>query len=130
NWYPIYVSENGERISSNSFTNAIKILPENRNGEFSWKNIKETFEELNSKKIIRVQMKDGEITIQHKYYEQEVLKNLWIDKKYQSEFYGTNIIKELFGSNVFSYPKSIYAVKDILKIITSKDDLILDFFSG
>ncbi|EPR73436.1 Type III restriction-modification system methylation subunit [Winogradskyella psychrotolerans RS-3] len=130
NWYPIYVSENGEHISSSSFPNAIKTLPENRNGEFSWKNIKDTFEELNSKKMIRVQTKDGEITIQHKYYEQEVLKNLWIEKKYQSEFYGTNIIKELFGSNVFSYPKSIHAVKDILKIISSKDDLILDFFSG
>ncbi|MDA9584832.1 site-specific DNA-methyltransferase [Flavobacteriaceae bacterium] len=130
NWYQIYVSEDGKTISTNPFSNAIELLPKNRNGEFSWKNIKQSFEELNSKQKIRI-LKDGsEIKLQHKYYEQEVLKNLWIDKKYQSEFYGTNIIKDLFGSNVFSYPKSIHAVKDILKIITKENDIILDYFSG
>ncbi|MEC4005511.1 site-specific DNA-methyltransferase [Flavobacterium sp. SUN052] len=130
NWYPIYVSEDGKTISHIPFTNSIELFPKNRNGEFSWKNIQESFAELNSKQKFRV-LKDGtEFKIQHKYYEQEVLKNLWIDKKYQSEFYGTNVIKGLFGSNVFSYPKSIHAVKDILKIITKDNDIVLDFFSG
>jgi adenine-specific DNA-methyltransferase len=130
NWYPIYVSEDGKTISHIPFTNSIELFPKNRNGEFSWKNIQESFEELNSKQKFRVFKEGSELKIQHKYYEQEVLKNLWIDKKYQSEFYGTNVIKELFGSNVFSYPKSIYAVKDILKIITKDNDIVLDFFSG
>lgn len=130
NWYPIYVSENGDKISSEQFDNSIELFPENRNGQFSWKNIKESFEELNSKNMLRLHSEGDEKILQHKYYEQEVLKNLWIDKKYQSEFYGTNVIKELFGANIFSYPKSIHAVKDIMKIITSKNDLILDFFSG
>lgn len=130
NWYPIYVNKDGSNISSSPFNNCIELLPKNKNGEFSWKNIKESFEELNRLKSFRVINVEGELKIQHKYYEQEVLKNLWIDKKYQSEFYGTNIIKDLFGTNVFSYPKSIHAVKDIMKIITKKNDIVLDYFSG
>lgn len=130
NWYPIYVSDDGKTISHTPFVNSIELFPKNRNGEFSWKNIKDSFIELNSKQKFRVLKEGSDFKIQHKYYEQEVLKNLWIDKKYQSEFYGTNIVKGLFGSNVFSYPKSIYAVKDILKIITKDDDIVLDFFSG
>jgi adenine-specific DNA-methyltransferase len=114
----------------NPFSHSIELFPKNRNGEFSWKNISETFEVLNSSGQIKVVKEGDDFKIQHKYYEQEVLKNLWIDKKYQSEFYGTNVIKELFGSNVFTYPKSIFAVKDVLKIITKSDDIILDFFSG
>jgi len=49
-----------------------------------------------------------------------LLKNVWTDKKYQSEFQGTNLLKKIIGENGFSYPKSIYAVLDIIKIMTDK----------
>ena len=55
---------------------------------------------------------------------------MWIDKKYQSEFNGTNLLKDLIGKNNFSYPKSIYAVLDIIKIMSGKGDIVLDFFGG
>ena len=44
--------------------------------------------------------------ILHKYYEQQVIRNLWTDKKYVLEFQGTNLLKQLLGKNLFSYPKS------------------------
>ena len=66
----------------------------------------------------------------HKYREQQVIKNLWMDKKYFPEFQGTNLLKDLLGKNLFSYPKSLYAVLDTLKIMTGNDDIILDFFAG
>ena len=64
--------------------------------------------------------------------ETEVLKDLWTDKKYFSEFQGTNLLKKEVGEKLakkFSYPKSFYSVLDTLKIMTSKNDIILDFFA-
>ena len=53
-----------------------------------------------------------------------------MDKKYFPEFQGTNLLKKILGENTFSYPKSLYAVLDTLKIMTSDDDIVLDFFAG
>lgn len=43
---------------------------------------------------------------------------------------GTNLVNKLISSQRVSYPKSLYTVMDTLKIMTNKDDIILDFFSG
>lgn len=56
----------------------------------------------------------------------------WDDKKYSATAYGTNLLKDIFGElQIFSYPKSIYAVKDCLKVLSAKKDaIILDAFAG
>ena len=65
-----------------------------------------------------------------------ILPNTWWDKKeYSSTAYGTNMMKKMFGElQAFTYPKSLYAVIDCIKIMSSNDntnkDIILDFFSG
>lgn len=130
NWYPIYVSKDLKQISSTHIDDAYELYPTTNTGEFSWKNIKTTFDELNKNGYFRAVIENGKVVLQHKYREQEVLKNVWIDKKYQSEFNGTNLLKDLIGKNNFSYPKSIYAVLDIIKIMSGKGDIVLDFFGG
>lgn len=130
NWYPIYVSKDLKQISSAPIDEAYELYPITNTGEFSWKNIKTTFDELNKNGNFRAIIENGKVVLQHKYREQEVLKNVWIDKKYQSEFNGTNLLKDLIGKNNFSYPKSIYAVLDIIKIMSGKGDIVLDFFGG
>jgi len=130
NWYPIYVSKDLMHISSTPIPNSHKLYPRTNSGDFSWKNVRKTFDELNHDGFFRAIMEDGKIIIQHKYREQQVLKNVWIDKKYQSEFNGTNLLKELIGENSFSYPKSLHAVIDIIKIMSANDDIVLDFFGG
>ena len=56
----------------------------------------------------------------------------WDDSKYSATEHGTALIKKLFGnSSVFSYPKSIYAVEDCLKVADIRPDSIaLDYFAG
>lgn len=57
------------------------------------------------------------------------ISSVWVN----SDFYttqGSNEIRELFNSKVFSYPKPLSLVSYILKRITTNDDTILDFFSG
>ena len=130
NWYPIYVSKDLKNISSSPIPNGYELFPKTNSGDFSWKNIRNTFDELNHDGYFRAIEIDNKIIIEHKYREQQVLKNVWIDKKYQSEFNGHNLLKELIGKNDFSFPKSLYAVLDIIKITTANDDIVLDFFGG
>ena len=57
---------------------------------------------------------------------------VWDKKEYSSTEYGTNYLKKLFGaSEMFSFPKSIHAVIDSLKVCNAIDDaIILDYFAG
>ncbi|MFA5793364.1 MAG: site-specific DNA-methyltransferase [Candidatus Gracilibacteria bacterium] len=60
-------------------------------------------------------------------------KTIWYDSKYDASSNGTMLLKKLFnGEKVFSYPKSLHAVKDTIEIITARgsDDIVLDFFGG
>lgn len=59
-------------------------------------------------------------------------KTVWTDTKYSAKEYGTNILTKIFGEKLFTFPKSIYAVKDCIYIAThyAKDELILDYFAG
>ena len=56
----------------------------------------------------------------------------WIDSKYSATEHGTDLLKRLFGQQEkFSYPKSIYAVEDCLRVSGSNEkSLALDYFAG
>ena len=130
NWYPIYVSKDLKKITSTKTPNYHEIFSTTDSGDFSWKNVKETFDELNKGDYFSATEENGKIFLHHKYYEQQVLKNVWTQKKYQSEFHGTNLLKKLIGKTKFSYPKSLYTVLDTIKIMTKPGDIVLDFFGG
>jgi adenine-specific DNA-methyltransferase len=61
-----------------------------------------------------------------------VLPTTWWEKKeYSSTEYGTNLLRRLFGTESFLFPKSIYAVEECLKVTgINEDELCLDFFAG
>lgn len=130
NWYPIYVSKDLNEISSEEIKDSYVLYPITSTGEFSWKNVKSKFDSLNKNGYFKAFDEDGKIVLKHKYREQEVLKNVWLDKKYQSEFNGTNLLKNILNKNVFNFPKSLYLMEDIFKILTKKDSIVLDFFAG
>ena len=56
-------------------------------------------------------------------------RSIWDEKVFLNER-GTEAVKDLLGAAVFDYPKSPYIITRILELGTSKDSLILDFFSG
>ena len=129
-WYPIYVSKDLKIISEKNQKGFIEVLPISAGKEYTWKLIKESFiKKLNEDYFVAIKEND-KIKITHKFREQQIIKNVWTQKKYYSEFNGTNVVKDLLGGNYFSYPKSIFSVFDTLKLMTSEDDLILDFFGG
>ena len=129
-WYPIYVSKNLDEITLEKKAGYTEVLPIQNDKEFTWKVKKDTFEKRNKNNFFVAENVNGKIEIFHKYREQQVFKNIWTDKKYFPEFQGTNLLKKILGQTDFSYPKSLYAVLDALKIMTSDGDIVLDFFAG
>jgi adenine-specific DNA-methyltransferase len=57
---------------------------------------------------------------------------VWIDPKYSASEHGTATLKKLFSEHeLFSYPKSIHAVEDCLKVSGSDENTtFLDYFGG
>jgi len=58
---------------------------------------------------------------------------LWFDSKYSATEHGTALLKHLFGEReTFSYPKSVYAVEDCLRVSGAGDRraLVADYFAG
>lgn len=57
---------------------------------------------------------------------------LWDKKEYSATEYGTNFLTKIFGEgNLFSFPKSIHAVEDSLRVMMAAgDSTIIDYFGG
>lgn len=57
---------------------------------------------------------------------------LWTDAKFSATEHGTKVLKDLFKEPQFSYPKSIYAVEECLRVMGNKDSqkIIFDYFAG
>ena len=58
------------------------------------------------------------------------LKTHWDNERHNAKIYGVQYLEHLIGVNDFPFPKSIHLMVDILKIMTTKDDIVLDFFAG
>jgi adenine-specific DNA-methyltransferase len=55
----------------------------------------------------------------------------WQEAKYSATEHGTKTLKNLFNHSSFSYPKSIWAVKDCLYIMgNERNSINLDYFPG
>ena len=130
-WYPIYVTKDLHDISVNMIKDSICIYPITETGvERTWKTTKETCEERIRQGEIIAKKINGKITILEKLREDQVVKTHWINKKYHGFHYGTKVLDELLGVKTFDFPKSLYLMRDIVKLFTEKNDIVLDFFSG
>ncbi len=132
-YYSIFYNPaTGEIALSPKSSDFIELLPENRNGMRTWKLVKESFlKELQEGKI-EVRNVNNKYEIYRKIVrEKNKAKTMWTEPRYDANPHGTGLLKKLFdGQTPFSYPKSLYTIVDILKLTTSEDDLVLDFFAG
>lgn len=139
-FYPIYYNSKRKIISLNKISNSIKILPLTKDGlEGRWRWGKDTFLKKYKKDIIVRLIKSGEYRIFTKMRlnrddgnERTLLpKSTWIDPKYDTAK-GAKMLKEVFQTkeDFFENPKPVEFIKDIIFIVTDKDDTILDSFAG
>ncbi len=134
-FYPIYVSKNLKQISLTKEENYHEVLPKENGIEWVWSNSPSTLQEkIDNNEVVAKKHKDGHIQIFFKRriidYEGERPKTTWIDKRYNATEHGTKLLEKILGKKSFSYPKSLHAIVDIVKITTDPGDIILDFFAG
>lgn len=59
-------------------------------------------------------------------------KTVWTDKKYDSNEHGAKLLKKLVPDNKFTFPKSLYNVRDCIDAVTQYDPnaIVLDYHAG
>lgn len=134
-FYPIYYDKKSNELSLTKTKKSIEILPINNSGdEKVWRWGKKTF----------LEKKDTELSVKqtngkYKIYKKRRLltisskkpKSLWYDSRYDASSHGIMLLREILQEkNTFPYPKSIWTTYDILKLISNKNSLVLDFFAG
>lgn len=137
-YYPIYFNTKTKKASlKKEGADSVEILPLDSTGKKRvWRKTPVSFTEHNDKGEINItQNNKGEWKVQiiDRIKKGFRPKSVWIGSKYDASSHGTKLLKELFkGEKVFSYPKSIYAVKDTVDLFTERggDDIVLDFFGG
>lgn len=96
--------------------------------ERKWRYARQSVEEIQH--LLRAKKtKDGYDIVLGKDF--EVYKTVWSNPKYDANKYGTQIVSTLTDTP-FSFPKSLYAVKDCLYAVVGDDKnaIVLDFFAG
>jgi adenine-specific DNA-methyltransferase len=134
-YYPIYYNEKKNKLSLEKQDGWEKLLPLNTDGEEkTWRWEKKTFLELHETELFVKKVK-GENKIFKKRRLRETTgkkpKTVWYDPKYDASSNGIMLLQKILGrENTFNYPKSLYAVRDILELTTNKNSLVVDFFAG
>ena len=136
-YYPFYVDvksfdENGlSKISLNYQEGWKELYPAKSQGiNTVWRWGKEKAAENLNINIMAKPMKNGSYMIVEKYREsRKMARSVWWDKDTNTEK-GTLLVKEIFDSKVFDYPKPMEMIKRILEMGTKENSIVLDSFAG
>ena len=134
-YYPIYYNEEKNILSLDKQDEWETLLPLNTDGEErTWRWEKKTFLEQHETELFVKQVKgENKIFKKRRLFDStgKKPKTVWYDSKYDASSNGIMLLQKILGkNNTFNYPKSLYSVRDILEITTSKNALVLDFFAG
>jgi adenine-specific DNA-methyltransferase len=135
-FYPIYWSVRVNSLSlDRTSPDDVEILPHLSDGsEGNWRWGKEKFQKEGESELIVIQT-NGRPTI---YVKQRLIdefgrarvskpKSIWLETKYNSGA-GTRLINEL--DIPFTNPKPLGFIQDIIRIGSTGNDIVLDFFAG
>ena len=86
----------------------------------------------NGKAIVTGYNLDGSVIAHFPKGRDKMPTTNWNRATHDAQQYGTKILNAIIGGNRFSFPKSLYAVRDALKFFVANkpDALIVDFFAG
>lgn len=135
-YYPLYVNPRNGKVSTQKnaeFTD--EVFPDAPDGtKTCWTWMKQKVEAENH--LIIAERSGDEWRIYRKDYllkdgsvATTLVKSLWTDNTINNDW-GKKAIKELFGSNVMSFPKAPELIKKMIQIGTDQNSIIMDFFSG
>jgi len=137
-YFPIYINPIKNNVSlekKQGFTEiSFPVNSKNEDGCWTWSKEKVR---RNLNLLIGKQVKTGVWRVFRKDYlygtEGDIAKTkpkaLWTEKEINNEN-GKEIVRELFGSSPFDFPKSVELLKKIIKIGNGDDTIVLDSFAG
>ncbi|MDG6970652.1 MAG: site-specific DNA-methyltransferase [Nitrososphaerota archaeon] len=108
----------------------VEVWPIDEKGiERKWRYARQSVDEVRAQLIVTTG-RDHSLNI-HIAKETGPFKTVWQDKRLDASVYGTQLVKEFTGTE-FPFPKSLYAVYEVLYAVTvlRPNALILDFFAG
>lgn len=75
---------------------------------------------------------DGSIMVDEHYIPKFIPGTLWKIPSHDATRFGSQLLSKVIGDGRFSFPKSLYAVHDVLRFFVANkpNALILDFFAG
>ena len=138
-FYPFYLyldepCEDGFfKIGLEERDNSIEIYPPKslrNNVQFVWRWGKEKARRYMNQEIIGYRTNSDEYRIVQKMrHNEKLIRSILSDTKYSSRR-GTAEVEELLGGKIFSFPKPLSLISDLIKVGMNEDDIIVDFFSG
>ena len=139
-FYPFYLNPNGKldndfyEIGLEPVDGWVEVWPvvSKKDGiQRVWRWGKEEKSRSNlNKEIVGYKNSEGEYRIVQKYRSnKKTIRSLLLDKAFSSRR-GTAEVQDLFGRKVFSFPKPTELLNQFIESSTSRDDIVLDFFSG
>lgn len=136
-YYPIYFDEKKNIISIDRIPNGVEIWPiDSKGAKRVWRRTRPTLvEDVKRGDIIVTKNGNGKLTVKIKERIKEECKpkTVWDNPKYDAASHGTKLLEKIMGqSKTFDYPKSLYAVKDTIRMLLGdkQSPIVLDFFAG
>ncbi|MBU1143341.1 MAG: site-specific DNA-methyltransferase [Firmicutes bacterium] len=136
-YYPFYVyigeqEDDFYRIGLDKKSNSIEVYPPKSvkdNVQFVWRWGKEKASQNLNTEIIGYKVNDEYRIVQKMRHSEKLIRSLLIDTKYSSRR-GTAEVEKIFQNKLFSFPKPIGLLYDLIIAGSEQDSIILDFFSG
>ncbi|AOW50943.1 DNA methylase N-4/N-6 (plasmid) [Acetobacter ascendens] len=109
---------------------SIEVWPMTDDGdEKKWRYARDSVKKI----IEKLEPKVGRSNIQIIFHKNSgTMRSVWQNARYDSSEYGTKLVESLIGEAGFTFPKSLWAVYDAIKVMTENDpnSIVLDFFAG
>lgn len=136
-YYPIYFNEQKNIISIEKISNSVEIWPiDSKGAKRVWRRTRPTLiEDIKKGDIIITKNNTGKLTvkIKERIKEESKPKTVWDNPQYDAASHGTKLLEDIMNQpKTFDYPKSLYAVKDAIRILINEKQspVVLDFFAG
>lgn len=131
--YPIFYNKKTKDITvekQQATEEWIEIMPMGTDRMRVWRWSKKKL--INSLVDIEIVEKNNDfnVYVKDRIKNKEKAKTMWYGSRYDASANGTKILQKLNLTGSFSYPKSVYLMKDILEILTDENDIVLDFHLG
>jgi adenine-specific DNA-methyltransferase len=132
-YFPLYASLAKKKVSTEPFEGCEEVWPIDPKGEKRiWRVNKDGAARFIASGDISILQKAGrtELVKKTRMPEGKKPKTLWYESGYSATTYGTKLLIDIIGEQLFSYPKALGLVTDALSYWLPKDGVVLDFFAG